>query len=57
MDVRKASEDRVAKEQAEKDQHVEAEEKVAREQQEQLAKLAQINKEVSPSILEFSFVT
>jgi len=53
----KAERQWLAKEQAEKDRHVEAEEKAARERQEQLAELAQINQEVSPSISEFSFLT
>ena len=46
---------RLAEEQVEKDWHVEAEEKAVREQQEQLAELAQINKEVSPSIQNSGF--
>ena len=40
---------RLANEQAKKDQHVEAEEKAEREQQEQLAELAWVNQEVSLS--------
>jgi len=47
----------LAEEQAEKDWCVEAEEKATREWQEQLAELAWINKEVSLSISEFSFLT
>ena len=45
----------LAKEQVEKDRHMEAEEKAARRQQEQLAELVQINLEVSLSMSEFSF--
>src|SRR5882724_12685492 len=40
----------LANEQAENDQHTEAEEKLMREWQEQLAELAWINEKVSPSI-------
>jgi len=45
----------LAKEQAKKDQHTEAEEKLVREQQEQLAELARINEEVSPSVWNSAF--
>ena len=45
----------MANEQAEKDKCMEAEEKAVREWQEQLAELAWVNQEVSPSISEFSF--
>jgi len=44
----KAKQQQLAEEQAEKDWHMETEEKAAREWQEQLAELAQINLEVSP---------
>ena len=47
---------RLANEQAEKVQHMEAEEKAKREWQEQLAELAWVNWEVSSKLLsEFSF--
>jgi len=42
---------------AEKDQHTEAKEKLAREWQEQLAELAQINEEVSLSVWNSAFLT
>src|SRR5882724_5286297 len=45
----------LAKEQAEKDWCAEAEEKLMKEQQEQLAELAQINEEVSPSVWNSAF--
>ena len=45
----------LAKEQAKKDQYMEAEEKPMREQQEQLAELAWINQEICLSMLEFGF--
>ena len=45
----------LAEEQAEKDWRTEAEEKLARERQEQLAELAQINEEVSLSIQNSAF--
>ena len=45
---------RLANYQAKKDWHMEAEEKAVREWQEQLAELAQIIQEVSPSMSEFS---
>ena len=45
----------MANEQAKKDQHAEAEEKLAREWQEQLAELAWINEVVSPSIRNLAF--
>jgi len=41
---------RLAKEQAKQDQHVETEEKAEREQQEQQAELAHVNWEVSPKV-------
>jgi len=45
----------LAEEQAEKDRHAEAEEKLAWEWQEQLAELAWINEEVSPSVRNSAF--
>ena len=45
----------LAEEQAEKDWHTEAEEKLAWEWQEQLAELAWINEEVSPSVWNLAF--
>jgi len=45
----------LAEEQAKKDWRAEAEEKLVREWQEQLAELAQINEEVSPSIRNSTF--
>jgi len=45
---------RLADEQAKKDQHMEAEEKAEKEQQDQLAELAQVNQEVSPDIFQIS---
>ena len=45
----------LANEQAENDQHTEAEEKLTREWQEQLAELAWINEKVSPSIWNSAF--
>ena len=45
----------LANEQAKKDRRTEAEEKLTREQQEQLAELAQINEEVSPSVWNSAF--
>ena len=47
----------MADEQAEKDQHVEAEEKAEREWQEQLAELAEVNQEVSPSYFGIQILT
>ena len=46
---------RLANEQAEKDWRAEAEEKLTRERQEQLAELAWINEEVSPSVRNSAF--
>ena len=45
----------LADEQAKNDRHAEAEEKLTREQQEELAELAQINEEVSLSIRNLAF--
>ena len=45
----------MAEEQAEKDRRTEAKEKLAREQQEQLAELARINEEVSLNIQNSAF--
>jgi len=45
----------LAEEQAEKDWCAEAKEKLTREQQEQLAELARINEEVSPSVWNSAF--